>query len=60
MVNGKIVPSVASGNLTLTLTGTSATLSATNPCYVMIGGVTRTITADIVVTANSGTLYLNA
>ena len=50
MVNGKIVPSVASGNLTLTLTGTSATLSATNPCYVMIGGVTRTITADIVIT----------
>lgn len=53
MVNGKIVPSVASGNLTLTLTGTSATLSATNPCYVMIGGVTRTITANLTFTMNA-------
>ncbi len=59
MVNGKIVPSVASGNLTLTLTGTSATLSATNPCYVMIGGVTRTITANLTFTMNAWTNWFN-
>ena len=37
MVNGKIVPTVASGNLTValkTLAGTDA--SASNPIYVMI------------------------
>lgn len=60
LINGKIVPSVASNNLTValkTLAGTDP--SATDPIYVRIGGVVRTITSPLSLTANAGTNYLN-
>jgi len=60
LINGKIVPSVASNNLTValkTLAGTDP--SATDPIYVRIGGVVRTITSALSLTANAGTNYLN-
>jgi hypothetical protein len=60
LINGKIVPSVASNNLTValkTLAGTDAT--ASDPIYVRIAGVVRSITSALSVTANAGTNYLD-
>jgi hypothetical protein len=60
MINGRILPSVASNNLTValkTLAGTDP--SATDPVYVMIGGVVRSITSALSVVANAGTNWLN-
>ena len=60
LINGKIVPSVASNNLTValkTLAGTDA--SATDPIYVRINGVIRTITSALSLSANAGTNYFN-
>ena len=52
MWNGKIVPSVASDNLTVALkTHAGTDPSATDPVYVMIGGVVRTITSALSATA---------
>lgn len=59
--NGKIVPSVASNNLTLalkTLAGNDP--SATDPVYIRIGDTVRTITAALTKTINAGTNYMNA
>lgn len=59
--NIKFVPSVASNNLTIALKGLDGNdHSATNPGYVMIGGVLRTITTALSVTRNAGTNMFNA
>lgn len=60
LTNGKIVPSVASNNLTLAIkTAAGADPSASDPVYVRIGDTVRTITAAISVTANASNNYLN-
>lgn len=61
LINGKIVPSVSSGNLTValkTLAGTDP--SATDPVYCRIGDTVRTISSALSHTMNSGTNYNNA
>jgi len=61
LINGKIVPSVTSSNLTVaikTLAGTDP--SATNPVYVRIGDTVRTITAALSVTKNAATNWFNS
>ena len=56
VINGKIVPSVASNNLTVAIkTLSGADPSASNPVYVFINGVRRTISAALSVTKNAGT-----
>jgi hypothetical protein len=61
MYNGKIVPSVASNNLTVALKGMDGNdPSATNPVYVRINGVVRSITSALSVTKNAGTNWCNA
>lgn len=60
LINGKIVPSVASNNLTValkTLSGDDP--SATNPIYVRIGDTVHSITGALSITANAGANYLN-
>jgi len=61
LFNGKIVPSVASNNLTIaikTLAGTNP--SSTDPVYCRINGVVRTISSALSVTKNAGTNWCNA
>jgi hypothetical protein len=61
LINGKIVPSVASNNLTVaikTLAGSDP--SATDPVYCRIGDTVRSITAALSVTKNAGTNWCNA
>lgn len=59
--NYKIVPSVASNNLTVALKGLDGNdPSPTNPIVVQIGGAMRTITAALLVTKNAGTNWCNA
>jgi hypothetical protein len=61
MRNGKIVPSVASNNLTVALKNKAGNNpSATDPVTVTIGGVVRTITAALSVTKNAATNWFNA
>lgn len=61
LINGKIVPSVASNNLTVALKGLDGNdPSATNPVYCRINGVVRTITAALSVTKAAGTNWCNA
>jgi hypothetical protein len=61
MINGKIVPSVASNNLTVALKGMDGNdPSATNPVYVRIGSVVRSITTALSVTKAAGTNWFNA
>jgi hypothetical protein len=60
MINGRILPSVASNNLTValkTLAGTDP--SATDPVYVMIGGVVRSITSALSITEAAGNNWRN-
>ena len=60
LINGKIVPSVSSNNLTValkTLAGNDP--STSDPIYVRINGVIRTITSAVSMTYNAGTNYLN-
>jgi len=60
LINGKIVPSVASNNLTVALKGLDGNdPSATNPVYVRIGDTIRSITAALSVTCNAGTNWFN-
>ena len=60
LINGKIVPSVASNNLTLALKGMDGNdPSATNPVYCRIGSVVRSITAALSITTNAGNNWLN-
>jgi len=61
LLNGKIVPSVASNNLTVaikTLAGTDP--SVTDPVYVRIGDTVRSITSALSVTKNAATNWFNA
>lgn len=61
LINGKIVPSVASNNLTVALKGLDGNdPSATNPVYVRINGVVRTITGALSTTDNAGANVYNA
>lgn len=61
LINGKIVPSVASNNLTValkTLAGNDP--SASDPIYVRLGGTIRTISSALSVDAGAGTNWLLA
>ncbi len=61
LINGKIVPSVTSNNLTVALkTLSGADPSPADPIYVRIGDTVRTITAALSVTRNAGTNWFNA
>lgn len=61
LYNGKMVPSVASNNLTVALKGLDGNdPSATNPVYVRIGDTVRSITAALSVTKNAATNWCNA
>ena len=61
VINGKIVVTVASNNITLALKGADGNdPSATNPVYCKIGGVIRSVTAALAVTKNAGTNWMNA
>jgi hypothetical protein len=61
LINGKIVPSVASNNLTVAIKGLDGNdPSVTNPVYIRIGDTVRSITAALSITANAGTNYQNA
>ena len=61
LINGKIVPSVASNNLTValkTLAGTDP--SATDPVYCRIGDTVRTVTNAVSCTANAASNWCNS
>lgn len=61
LINGKIVPSVSSNNLTVAVKGMDGNdPSATNPVYIRIGDTVRTISAALSVTAAAGTNWENA
>jgi len=61
LINGKIVPSVASNNLTVALKGLDGNdPSATNPIYIRIGDTVHSITSALSVTKNAGTNWCNA
>src|SRR5574343_313007 len=61
MINGKIVPSVSSNNLTLALkTLAGSDPSTSDPVFVNINGVIHKITSALSVTKNSGTNWMNA
>jgi len=61
LMNGKIVPSVASNNLTVALkTMAGDDPSATSPVYIRIGSTIRSVTAALSVTKNAGTNWCNA
>jgi hypothetical protein len=61
LINGKIVPTVASNNLTLAIKTLSDTdPSATNPVGIWIGDTLRWITSALSLTANAGTNWFNA
>lgn len=61
LLNGKIVPSVASNNLTVAIKGMDGNdPSASNPVYCRIGDTVRTITSALSVTKNAGTNWFNA
>lgn len=61
LLNGKIVPSVASNNLTVAIKGMDGNdPSASNPVYIRIGDTVRAITSALSVTKNAGTNWCNA
>lgn len=61
LYNGKIVPSVSSNNLTVALKGLDGNdPSATNPVYVRIGNVIRTIVVATSTTLSAGTNRFNS
>ena len=58
LLNGKIVPSVASNNLTVAIKGLNGNNpSAANPVYCRIGDTIRSITSAFSTTAPAGTNY---
>jgi hypothetical protein len=60
LVNGKISPTVATNNLTLTiLTADGSTPSSTNPVGVKINGTVRMITAATTCTLAAATSWMN-
>lgn len=61
LINGKIVPSVASNNLTVALKGMDGNdASSSNPIFVRIGDTIHKITSALSVTKNAGTNWFNA
>jgi len=61
LINGRILPSVASNNLTVALKTFAGTdPSASDPVYIVIGGVARSITAALSVTKNAGTNFFSS
>lgn len=61
LINGKIVPTVASNNLTVAIkTLTDTDPSATNPVGIWIGNNLRWITSALSVVANAGTNWFNS
>jgi len=61
LINGKIVPSVSSNNLTVAIKGMDGNdPSATNPVYVRIGDSIRSITSSLSITLNAGTNWFNS
>lgn len=61
LINGKIVPSVTSNNLTVALKGMDGNdPSASNPIYVRIGDTVRSITSALSITRNAGTNWAYA
>lgn len=61
LINGKIVPSVASNNLTVAIKGMDGNNpSASNPVYVRLNSTVRAITSALSVTKNAGTNWCNA
>lgn len=61
IINGRIVPSVASNNLTVALKGIDGNdPSASNPVYIRIGDTVRSITSALSVTKNAGTNWFNS
>lgn len=61
LINGKIVPSVSSNNLTVAIKGMDGNdPSALNPVYIRNGDVLRAITAPLSVTKNAGTNYFSS
>lgn len=60
LINGQIVRTVASNNLTIAIKGLDGNdPSATNPVYCRIGNTIRAITAALSVTKNAGTSWMN-
>ena len=61
LLNGKIVPSVTSNNLTVAIKGLDGNNpSATNPVYIRIGDTIHSITSALSVPAAAGTNWCNA
>lgn len=63
LINGYIIPSVASNNLTLAISTSPTSVvapTATNPVFVWIGGVLRPITSALSLTRNAGTNWFNS
>lgn len=61
LINGKIVPSVASNDLTVAIKGLDGSdPSATNPVYCRIGDSIRSITSALSVTKNDGTNWFDS
>lgn len=63
LINGYIIPSVASNNLTLAVSTSPTSVvapTATNPVFVWIGGVLRPITSALSITRNAGTNWFNS
>jgi len=61
LINGKIVPSVTSNNLTVAIKGLDGNdPSATNPVYCRIGDTVQSITAALSITLNAGTNWFGS
>jgi len=61
LLNGKIVPSVTSNNLTVAIKGLDGNdPSSSNPVYVRIGDTVRSIITALSVTTNAATNWFNA
>jgi len=63
LINGYIIPSVASNNLTVAVSTSPTSVvapTATNPVFVWIGGVLRPITSALSLTRNAGTNWFSS
>jgi hypothetical protein len=63
LINGYIIPSVASNNLTVAISTSPTSVvapTATNPVFVWINGVLRPITSALSITRNAGTNWFNS
>jgi hypothetical protein len=61
LLNGKIVPSVASNNLTVAIKNLAGNdPSSADPVFVRLGDTVRTITGSLSITLNAGTNWFNS